>query len=121
MKLKLHGNSIRLQLTRSEVSQFAECGRLEEAFQYGPSSEQRLTYEIESALTDSICVRANQSVICVVLPKQVAQEWTSSERVGVSGEIQHPDGSRVDVLVEKEFRRMRGGKNNPDLYPNPLE
>jgi hypothetical protein len=121
MKLKLQGNSIRLQLTRSEVARFAHCGRLEEAYQYGPSPEQRLSYGIESAETDSICVRVNQPGICVVLPKQVAKEWASSERVGVSGEIQHPDGSRVDVLVEKEFRRMHGGKDDPDLYPNPLE
>jgi len=121
MKLKLNGNSIRLQLTRSEVARFAECGRLEDVFQYGPSPEQRLSYGIESAQTDSICLHANQSAICVMLPKQVAREWAGSERVGVSGEIEQPDGSRLDVLVEKEFRRMHGGKSDADLYPNPLE
>jgi hypothetical protein len=121
VKLKLHGNSIRVRLTRSEVARFGACGRLEEAFVYGPSPSQQLTYGIESVSSDSVGVRVDQNGIFAQIPASLADEWTTSDRVGVSGEVNHPDGRRIDVLIEKEFRRIHGGNNDPDLYPNPLE
>jgi len=39
----------------------------------------------------------------------------------VSAEIEFGEGKRLSVLVEKEFRRLHGANNDPDLYPNPLE
>jgi hypothetical protein len=121
MKLKLHGNSIRLRLTRSEVVRFAETGRLEEAFKYGPLPSQQLTYGIEALAVDEIGVRVVEARVFILLPLAVASDWTGSDRVGVSDEVNHSGGSSVNILVEKEFRRMHGGKNDPDLYPNPLE
>ena len=121
MKLKLQGNSIRLRLKRSEVARFAEVGRLEEAFEYGPGAGQRLVYGIEAAEVDAAGVLVDPAGIFVVLPIAVARDWTGSERVAVSGEVVHAGGRRVSVLVEKEFRRMHGATGDPDLYPNPLE
>jgi hypothetical protein len=121
VKLKLHGNSIRLRLTRSEVARFGACGRLEEVFEYGPSPDQQLIYGIESVKSDSIGIRVGQNAIFALIPAALAHEWAASDRVGVWGEVNHPDGRRVDVLIEKEFRRIHGGKSDPDLYPNPLE
>jgi hypothetical protein len=121
MKLKLQGNSIRLRLTRSEVAQFAERGRLQETVEYGPAADQRLIYGVETADAESVGVQVNRHGISVVIPRRLATEWAGSDRIGISGEVNLADDKRLDVLVEKEFRRMHGCKNDPDLYPNPLE
>jgi hypothetical protein len=120
MKLKLHGNSIRLRLTRREIAEFAQTGRLEETFACG--SGRRFAYGIErSEAASAIGVRASEAGIYVVLPSALAAEWTGTDRVGVSGEVAFDDGQSVAVLAEKEFRRVHGANSDPDLYPNPLE
>jgi len=121
MKLKLHGNSIRLRLNRREVAHFAETGKLEEVFEHGPGPGKRLAYGIEARNIGQIGVRVDAAGIFVVLPLAVASDWTGSERVGVSGEADVSEGRHVSILVEKEFRRLHGASNDPELYPNPLE
>ena len=82
---------------------------------------QELIYGIETRDVDKVGLRVDEAGIIVVLPQAMANDWTGSERVGVYEEIVYPAGCRVSVLIEKEFRRMHGGTNDPDLYPNPLE
>ncbi len=120
MKLKLHGNSIRLRLNRREVARFADEGRIEETFAYAPG--QRLAYGLESSTEQwSIGLRVGASGIFVVLPRATVADWAGSEQVSVSGSIELDESQTVFVLVEKEFRRLHGANNDPDLYPNPLE
>lgn len=51
----------------------------------------------------------------------MAREWTGTERVGIAAQQSINSHASVEILVEKEFRRLHGAKYNPDLYPNPLE
>ncbi|MBZ5607571.1 MAG: hypothetical protein LAP38_04890 [Acidobacteriia bacterium] len=122
MKLRIHGNSIRLRLNRREVAQFAAAGGLEEAFEYGGDPGNRLVYRIESSNSaPAIAVRVSNQAISIVLPAALAQAWTNTDRVGVSGDVPLQGDKRMTVLVEKEFRRLHGATFDPDLYPNPLE
>jgi hypothetical protein len=120
MKLKLHGNSIRVRLNRREVARFAEEGRLEETFAY--ELGRRLAYGLESSAdVSSVGVRVDDGGIFVVLPLGLAAHWTGGDQVGISGSVPLEGGQAVSVLVEKEFRRLHGANKDPDLYPNPLE
>lgn len=47
MKLRLHGNEIRVRLNRNEVAEFAKAGRLEDAIDYGDGAI--LTYNLETS------------------------------------------------------------------------
>ena len=47
MKLRIQGNSLRLRLTRNEVAQLHDGGRVESSIEFGPG--RTLTYALESA------------------------------------------------------------------------
>ena len=122
MKLRIHGNSIRLRLTRSEVARFTETGKIEATLQFGPGAAQRMTYGLETDPGIS-GLRASGSAehLIIRVATEIAKEWTSTDRVAISDEQSANGAAAVSILVEKEFRRLHGAKYNPDLYPNPLE
>jgi hypothetical protein len=120
MKLRIHGNSIRLRLNRREVAQFAGTGQIAETVEFGP--DQQLRYGLESS-PDAARVEARFSGadIMIVLPANAAREWGETERVAVQGDQALGTGKSLAILVEKEFRRLHGATLDPELYPNPLE
>ncbi len=46
MKLRIHGNSLRLRLNQAEVAQFSKTGYIEEALEFGTGA--RFTFSLES-------------------------------------------------------------------------
>ena len=122
MKLRIHGDSIRLRLNRREVAEFAAVGRLEQSCQYALGAGNRLVYALEASRTAlEPKVHMAGHAISVILPQTLAESWTETERVGVTADIQLADSKRMTILIEKEFRRLHGANTDPDLYPNPLE
>jgi len=122
MKLRIHGNSIRLRLNRKEVAQFAASACLDEALEYGAGPEDRLVYGIEASQSaPDVGVRVTGGAIAIVLPAALAQIWTSTDQIEVATSVPLNAERVLSILVEKEFRRLHGACNDPDLYPNPLE
>ena len=122
MKLRIHGDSIRLRLNRREVAEFAAAGRLEQVCHYGPGADDRLVYALgASESVKNPTIRFTGQAVSVILPRTLALSWTSTDKVQVSAAIPLAAGSCFTILVEKEFRRLHGANNDPDLYPNPLE
>lgn len=119
MKLRIHDNSIRLRLTRSEVARFAAEGAIESVCDLGAGH--RLCYALEAADIHRLSVCASDGRIAIQVPRVIAREWYESDRVGISARPETPGGNLVEILVEKEFRRLHGARFDPDLYPNPLE
>jgi hypothetical protein len=119
MKLRLHGNSIRLRLTRPEVARFAETGRVEDCVDFGNGAA--LVYSLEkSAAVASMRVSYSVQGIAVQLPLEVADEWTATDRVGVESEQSTGSGS-LAVLIEKDFKCVHNPEEqDEDAYPNPL-
>jgi hypothetical protein len=121
MKLRMHGNSLRLRLNRAEVARLAETGRVEEVVQFAPDVAFR--YALEAA-PDADAPRAlyADGGVRVLLPVTKAREWASTERVAVSGEQVVTPGTTLNILVEKDFKCLHG-ESEPDLdaFPNPLE
>lgn len=122
MKLRIHNNSIRLRLTRSEVARFTAEGRIEAALKFGPDASQRLIYSLEAVPgITSMSAYGSAEHLRICVPSAAAQEWTATERVAIAAKQTIDGQGELDILVEKEFRRLHGAKFNPDLYPNPLE
>ena len=122
MKLRIHNNSIRLRLTRSEVARFTADGRIEAALRFGPDPSQRLIYSLEAVPgIASISAYGSAEHLRICVPCAIAQEWTGTERVAIAAKQSMGGQGELNILVEKEFRRLHGAKFNPDLYPNPLE
>lgn len=122
MKLRIHDNAIRLRLTRSEVARFASAGVIESTVELGLSADQRIRYGVElSRDVPSLQVRFADQRLTVLIPEAMAKAWTDGDQVAVTDRQTFSDDRQLDILVEKEFRRLHGAKFDLDLYPNPLE
>lgn len=122
MKLRIHGNSIRLRLNRREVAQFTANASLEEAMEWGTGPGDRLVYRLEASESAlDVGVRVNGWAIAIIVPAVLAQTWASTDRVEIAANVRLNAGKSLSILIEKEFRRLHGANNDPDLYPNPLE
>jgi hypothetical protein len=83
MKLRIHGDSLRLRLNRSDVEQFRNSGVCAESFRF--TSDSRLTYTLEtSSLLTVMEVQFFQDCIRVRLPLDMAEEWAGSGRISLS-------------------------------------
>jgi hypothetical protein len=109
MKLRLHGNSLRLRLTRPEVAELVGKGRLRDQIEF--PNDAVLVYELEcDPHAERISGLFKDGRIAVYVPVEMAKEWASSERVGMKSE-----GPRIAISIEKDFQCMHGEKD-PDAY-----
>ena len=111
MKLRLHGNSIRLRLNRTEVAEFIATGRLQDAIHFNGGS--RLAYTLEMS-TEAAAPRASleADTIRIMVPEGDALDWARSDRVGICALDQ-----QLSILVEKDFQCLH--EPDPDAFPNP--
>lgn len=120
LKLRIHGDSLRLRLNRSDVEQFRQTGVCTESLRFGPGSQ--LTYRLEtSSELTAADVEYRQDCIRVLLPLDMAQEWASSDKISLS--LHHSDRGGPSLLIEKDFQCLHGDRSNPndakDAFPNP--
>jgi hypothetical protein len=118
MKLRIHGDSLRLRLNRSDVEQFRNSGVCAESFRF--TSDSRLTYTLEtSSLLTVMEVQFFQDCIRVRLPLDMAEEWAGSDRISLS--LSRAGGP--SLLIEKDFQCLHREERNPaddaDAFPNP--
>jgi len=115
MKLRIKGNSLRLRVTQSDVSQLMKDGRVEETIQFAPVSDARLTYAL--IVRDAVCdlqLEYRDQTVTVILSPAAARRWAESEDVGVYAE------GTVGLMVEKDFACLdRNDSQDADAFPNP--
>jgi len=121
MKLRIQGNSLRLRLSQSEVSQFSKTGFVEDSIQFAPGASFAYALESLSSLKTPQALYSN-GWLRIQVPSADGNDWVRSDRVGISGEQPLESGKRLAILVEKDFQCLHGGEErDPDAYPNPLE
>src|SRR5580693_9065895 len=121
MKLCIHGNSLRLRLTQSEVAQFSKTGFVEDSIQFAPGASFTYTLESLSSLRAPQALYANNG-LRILVPGADATEWVRSDRVGISGEQPLESGKSLAILIQKDFQCLHGDEaRDPDAFPNPLE
>jgi hypothetical protein len=117
MKLRFQGNTLRLRLSQSDVTRFAESGRVEEQVIFAPG--QTLGYVIESGAVngaDAIRASFDDGTIRVTIPSPVATHWIEGNEVGIEG-----SHGPLHILVEKDFQCLhRDAPQDADAFPNPL-
>jgi hypothetical protein len=118
MKLRIHGNALRLRLNQSEVAQFSKTGWLEEAVEFPHGAS--LAYGIESlsSLASPRAVYQN-GTLRIQVPSGTADEWITTDRVGISGEQPLSGGKQLSILIEKDFKCIHSPNPDPEGYPNP--
>jgi hypothetical protein len=121
MKLRICDNSIRLRLSRAEVAQVGEGRTVESQSALAPEP---LRYRL-TVSTDQIrpAVTFRSGTLTVVLPSDMAQQWATSDHVGIEAACRAADGSAaaMQLLIEKDFKCLHGpaGESQEDCFPNP--
>jgi hypothetical protein len=119
LKLRIHDNSIRLRLSRSEVERFAATGHLTEALEFGGVSDFKYTLEASES-QQHINATHSPNGIRILVPRTLAYEWTRSDQVGISGEQPLPSDRVLQILIEKDFKCIhKSAEGDEDAYPNP--
>lgn len=119
MKLRIKGNSIRFRLTRSEVAEFAQTGKFGETSFFGPGPDDQLIYSIEATANDSLSASFRGGRLTVHIPQHLADEWTSTENVGIEG-VSIGSNGEIHILIEKDFVCLTRDDEDPnENYPHP--
>ena len=115
MKLRLRGNSLRLRLTRNEVTRLADSGLVEESVTFGTDPDAVLVFRIRSAEVQDATHAAGR--IDVTVPALSVREWAEGTAEGIYFET----AAHLRVAVEKDFRCLapREGEDDSDAYEHP--
>ena len=104
MKLRIRGDSIRLRLGLSEVSQMLSSGIVPESTTFDPARGQRLEYAVVSARDcNAVSAAFENGRVLVSVPHDLVAAWGTTEQVGISGTQVNSDGGMLRVLIEKDF------------------
>ena len=118
MKLRIKGNTIRFRLTQTELDKI-NTGSVEDqtCFPGGNS----FTYKIQKG--KSYSTEFAQDVLTITVPAKIINDWVTTDKVGIENSVGLTDGSRLDILLEKDFKCLteRPTENESDMFPNPLE
>ncbi len=119
MKVRIKGNSIRLRVSQSEVTYFGQHGKLEEATRF---TNRSFVYRLITSDTyNALSAEFADNVITVFMPSSFVQEFVHTQRVGYDGEMETGGGSKLYILVEKDFKCLDNtNEDQSDNFPNPL-
>ena len=120
VKLRIHGNSLRFRLSRSDVKQLRENGTLIESLCFGSGAQ--LTYTLEtSSESETIDVQYRDNRIRVLLPLSRANQWATTDEISLS--LDSTGGSGPSLLIEKDFQCLHHGEasqsDDTDSFANP--
>jgi len=105
VKLRIHGNSLRLRLEDSEVAQLRNTGLCSHTLQFGDGA--RLTYRLEtSSLVTAMDAEYRQDCIRIVIPLDLAHEWAESDQPSLS---LHRTAGGPSLLIEKDLQCLHRG------------
>jgi len=118
MKIRIKGNSIRYRLTKSEVETFCKTGRFEETTDFGNT---KFIYALQAKEGITVLdARFEGNAITLFLEQSKSNDWFKTNQVGFSHRINRPNGTTLELLLEKDFVCMdETVEDQSDNYPNP--
>ena len=120
MKIRIQDNTLRLRLTKSEVEQFHQSGKVMSKVQFPGQNE--LNYGLVKSSGHSMTASFLDDSLTVEIPKELGDTWATTEQVGMEGSVAIAEGQYLQFLVEKDFQCIsRDGEDKSDLFPNLLE
>jgi hypothetical protein len=100
MKLRVRGNSIRLEVSKTELAKLAETGKVDDAVRF--SSEQALRYGIEVRPAGAITATLATDSLLVALPKARLDLWLRRDEVSVEGSQPIGGGKVLQIVLAKD-------------------
>ena len=120
MKLRIRDNSVRLRLTRDEVDAVQETGVIRSQTGFPGGREFRYCVESSPASVNPAAFFSDDE-ITIRLPETMVPAWATTDQVSMQGEQVLDDGSRLQILVEKDFACLapRDSEDESDMFAHP--
>lgn len=118
MKLRIRGNSLRLRLTKTEVTDLAAAGCVEDRVQLDPNPDCALIYRLElSPTATQPAISFRDSQIRIVIPAKEGRAWADNDTVGIYGE----ETWGLKLTIEKDFKCLdpRRDEDESDAFEHP--
>jgi len=118
MKLRIKGNSLRIRLSKTEVSAIATTGYLEEETLFGSN---RFVYALQrvdegNALTAAL----EENKMIMFVPASLTKDWPTNNIVGFEANIPLAGNKTLYLLLEKDFICLDDTtEDQHDNYENP--
>lgn len=114
MKIRIHGDSLRLRLSQKEVSDLVADGIVTSACRFPQGT---FAYSIKTGDNNELAAEVNEGNITVFVPGSMVDGWDTDQRVG----FDHRTESGLYILVEKDFQclKPRPEEDESGLFPNP--
>lgn len=118
MKLRLKGPSLRIRLTKTEVSKLAEVGYLEEQTLFAGN---KLVYALQSINNKSeLSATFDINKITMFVPNELLRDWPQNNVVGFSANMPVSENDDLHLLLEKDFVCLDEiQEDQSDNYGNP--
>lgn len=117
MKIRIHRNSVRFRLSKTEVAKLEKEGYLEETTDFGPA---QLIYAVQKWAGTELQARFEHNKISLEVPDQLLTGWAGNNTVGFEGNMPLSDGSSLFMLIEKDFKCLDNAtEDQSDNYDNP--
>ena len=118
MKLRIKSNSIRIRLTKTEVSTLAETGYLEEQTLF-PNSQFIYALQAVDDAPELFATLVNNKLTMFV-PKSFTKDWPQNNVVGIDTNMPLTDNESLYLLLEKDFVCIdETTEDQSDNYENP--
>ena len=120
MKLRIKGDSLRLRLTKGEVSQLDERGVVEDRVRFGAGAA--LIYRLRRDLAaNDITASFAEGAVEVRLPDKSARAWAGSNEVTLAGNQPLGAEDELRIIVEKDFACLapRENEDESDNFEHP--
>ena len=118
MKLRIKGNSLRVRLTKTEVSTLANTGYLKEQTLF---SNNQFIYALQ-AVDDAPELFATlvNNKLTMFVPKSFTKDWPQNNVVGIHTNMPLTDNESLYLLLEKDFVCIdETTEDQSDNYENP--
>jgi hypothetical protein len=121
MKLRIKGNSLRVRVSRSEVTRLLAGDCLEETIYFAPETSAKFTYALrQEASLIRPAVQYMENRIVILMPADQAVAWGVTDQVGIVENIGLGNLGSLGLLIEKDFACLdRSEEDNEDTFPNP--
>ena len=118
MKLRIKSNSIRIRLTKTEVSTLSVTGYLEEQTLFANNKFVYALQSLDDANELSASIDGNK--ITMFVPGKLIKDWPVNDVVGFEARIPVAENQSLYLLLEKDFVCLdETTEDQSDNYENP--
>ena len=120
MKIRIKDNSVRLRLTQKEVGEFEINKKVTAKTNFANSTT--LSYQLVWRNDERFDAQFENNEITIGVPFSIGKNWLNPNQVGMEESLHINNGSKLRVLVEKDFACLteRVDEDESDNFPNPL-